>query len=415
MEGTSAKILLRQDYKKIDGRHFVYLQIIINRTPCKISLKNVSVKPIYWDEKNGRVKKGDPEHLKKNLIIESALKRANEILFDYKVNFKSLDTKQFKNEFNPPPKVKSLSFIEYAEKDYIEPMYRCNGSSETYRTRKSFLNKVKIFAKGDLLFEDITLDFIERFKESMIVNDKNSINSVARILKTMKAVINKAKVNGLVKENVFDKIRIPTKEGTRESLTDDEVSSLNALLNKPDTPKTYIRALKPFLFCCYTGLRFRDISNLRFKHIIKINENRHTKWYLKFVAHKGQKPRMIPLSENAIELMPDRTFDEGRVFSVYTNQPQNKYVHAACTSVGITKNICFHSSRHTFGMTLHDSGTQMGTIKNLMGHSSVQTTEIYAKSSQKADEKAIENLDNLFKSAYKKRLEKKTSYSETDQ
>lgn len=413
MEGTSAKILLRQDYKKSDGRYPVYLQVIINRKPIKISLKNVSVKELHWDEKKGAVKKGDPEHLKKNLVINSALVRAEKILNDYKINFKPLDSKQFLSEFNPPTKVKTTSFIEYA-KEYIETMYRSNGSYDTYRTRKSFLNKVKLFVKGDLLFEDITLDFIEKFKESMIVKDKNSTNSVARILKTMKTIINDAIANGLIKENIFDKIKIYTKEGQREALTDDEVCRLEALVKSNDTPQTTKKALIPFLFSVYTGIRFRDISDLRFKNLIKTHEKGTCKEYLQFTMHKTKDEIRIPLGKKAIALLPPKTYVEAKIFRVYSNQPLNRYLKDAMKQAGIKKEITFHCARHTFATLALDAEVPIEIVSKLLGHSSLKPTQTYAKPSTKLKENAINKLNNHMEKANKRGVKRNIQFCKYD-
>lgn len=56
----------------------------------------------------------------------------------------------------------------------------------------------------------------------------------------------------------------------------------------------------------------------------------------------------------------------------------------------------FHSSRHTFGTMMLTLGADLFTTSKLMGHSNIQTTEIYAKIVDKKKEEAINLIDGMF-------------------
>lgn len=57
----------------------------------------------------------------------------------------------------------------------------------------------------------------------------------------------------------------------------------------------------------------------------------------------------------------------------------------------------FHCSRHTFGTMMLTLGADLFTTSKLMGHSNIQTTEIYAKIVDKKKEEAINLIDGMFK------------------
>jgi integrase/recombinase XerD len=46
---------------------------------------------------------------------------------------------------------------------------------------------------------------------------------------------------------------------------------------------------------------------------------------------------------------------------------------------GIEKSISFHSSRHTFATRALTKGASIEHVSKLMGHHSINTTQIYAK------------------------------------
>jgi site-specific recombinase XerD len=67
-------------------------------------------------------------------------------------------------------------------------------------------------------------------------------------------------------------------------------------------------------------------------------------------------------------------------------------------AAGITKPITFHSSRHSFATMMLTLGVDIYTVSKLLGHKSVQTTQIYAKIVNKKKESAVSLIDELYQS-----------------
>ena len=59
--------------------------------------------------------------------------------------------------------------------------------------------------------------------------------------------------------------------------------------------------------------------------------------------------------------------------------------------------VLFHCGRHTFGTMMLTLGADLFTTSKLMGHTNIQTTEIYAKIVDKKKEEAINLIDGMFK------------------
>ncbi len=63
------------------------------------------------------------------------------------------------------------------------------------------------------------------------------------------------------------------------------------------------------------------------------------------------------------------------------------------------KKVTFHTSRHTFATMLLTLGADIYTVSKLLGHTSVKTTQIYAKIVNKKRDDAIGFIDKAFADA----------------
>ncbi len=62
---------------------------------------------------------------------------------------------------------------------------------------------------------------------------------------------------------------------------------------------------------------------------------------------------------------------------------------------GITKNISFHNSRHTFASLLIDTEVSLYAVKELLGHSEIKSTQKYTHMASKTRQYAVSKLEGL--------------------
>jgi len=130
------------------------------------------------------------------------------------------------------------------------------------------------------------------------------------------------------------------------------------------------------LFSALTGLRFSDIEKLTWGEISGTDESPR----IEFRQKKTKGVVYMPISPQALELCGRRENAKNVVFpNITAGEHVNETIAAWVKRAGITKKITFHCFRHTFATLQIAGGTDIYTVSKLLGHSSVTTTQIYAK------------------------------------
>ncbi len=208
----------------------------------------------------------------------------------------------------------------------------------------------------------------------------------------LNAALNAAVQKELIDENPFKKIpsrdKIHKTESKREFLTVEEVRALIA------TPVRSERTKNAYLFSCFCGLRISDIRNLKWKNVHQDGEQTR----LEIVMRKTKEPIYLPLSNEALRWMPKREnqSDDDFVFSVPRETHVTKVLLRWAKDAGISKHVTFHTARHTFATMMLTLGADLYTTSKLLGHTNVQTTQIYAKIVNKKKDEAVNLVNGLF-------------------
>ncbi len=148
-----------------------------------------------------------------------------------------------------------------------------------------------------------------------------------------------------------------------------------------------------FIFCCYTGLAYNEMSNLKKEHLIKGFDG-HV--WIQMKREKTSKMISVPLLPKAIQVIDKYNSGGEYVLPKFSNQKINSYLKEIAEIVGISKNLSHHIARKTFASTvLLYNDVPMEVVSELLGHSSISITEeYYGKVVQK---KVSEEIDKLIK------------------
>ena len=187
----------------------------------------------------------------------------------------------------------------------------------------------------------------------------------------------------------FTDVRIPKKDKKLpEVLTKDEVLKL---INSAETRKS--RLMLSLLYS--SGLRVSELVNLR-PQDISFAEN------IGWVRQgKGSKDRMFILSNGLGTELQDylrKHKDSKYLFSFdapLTTRNIQKIVKHVRTRSEIQKRVTPHTLRHSFATHLLEAGTDIRMIQALLGHSSLNTTQLYTHISSDQIRKIQNPLDSL--------------------
>lgn len=251
---------------------------------------------------------------------------------------------------------------------------RC--AEATRRQNYLFCNLLELFGKIST-FDDITLPNIHRFDDWLkthkgIRNGKLlTDNSVKAYHSRMRSFISEAYSFGLINNNPYGQFKCGRCQSIpRQYLT---IEELNYLRSWQPPTKARRAALDLFLVQCYTGLSYSDLMATDFTNIEVHDGNiilprttrvkTGTQFYIMLL------PPIIEVLERYNYILPK--------ISLSGYSTQLKHIEDE-TSVG--KHITSHVGRHTFATTIAlGSGIPIEVVSKMLGHTNIQTTQIYAK------------------------------------
>ena len=98
--------------------------------------------------------------------------------------------------------------------------------------------------------------------------------------------------------------------------------------------------------------------------------------------------------------LPKGQLPKGQLLPVLSNQKLNSYLKEIADLCGINKNITFHLARHTFATTTTlAKGVPIETVSKMLGHTNIETTQIYARITNEKIRKDMEVLAEKLETA----------------
>lgn len=400
MQTFKVVFYLRKNRMKADGKVPIYSRIYLNNDRCEMGSTSQAVMPGEWDEKKMRVKgkSGAAMVINRNLdTLEEEFKGVFR-RWEYRPD---LSLENMKAEYNGTL-IKAekgdtvLTFLdEYLEESKAEVgiSHQQSNYSRYKLTRRLFGEFLqKKYGKKDITFNMMSLTMMEEFDKYMRRLGLHN-NTVTKRMRIMKTMITTAFQRGKVEKNPFDGFKLHYEPTDRGYLTDEEIQKL---LNK-EFKMPRLRLVRDlFIFSCFTGLAFIDVVSLTEENIVELDGK---KW-LMTKRHKTNIPSNVLLLDIPLAIIARYKGQDatGHLLPTYSHQKVNSYLKEIATVCEIEKNLTFHLARHTFATMSISKGVSMESVSKMLGHTSIKTTQIYARITNKKIEADMMELSGKLES-----------------
>lgn len=352
-----------------EGKALLQIEAYLEKRKVYFST-HIYLRPEQWDNRRKLVRQHPHAESLNYQIREFIIALEGKELALWR-NGQTVTLEGLKEEFRSKAKMSFLSFIK-------EDIETSQAKESTKQNRLSTCLLLQKF-KNPIEFKDLTPRFVYDF-EKFLFDNKFKINTVAKHMKHLKAFVNSAINKAYIDLNdyPFRRYRIKMSETRHVFLLPEELEKLETL-ELTGRNVALIHTLDAFLFCCYTGLRFSDFSNLSDKNIVVIDRK---PWIIFNTIKTGAEvklPLALLFEGKAWKLLRKYKSRMEDFFALKPNSTVNKELIRIGKLAGIKKHFSFHSARHTNATLLIYKGANITTVQKLLGHRNVTTTQIYSE------------------------------------
>lgn len=379
LRGIGNKTLKFNTGEKIDPKHWDNVKQIAKRTYTGHPELNS-----YLNSLKEKIKrKYRILSIENDLITYDMVKESIESIFILK---KPIDSKKLFRE----------SFNQFLEVKKNEKRFR---TIQKYKTLLDHLLNFEKQKRFRLAFENINLQFYEKFTAFLMNDLRHSNNTIGKYISSLKTFLHWAVDRKLTTNLEFTRFKVLNEKSDIVVLTENELmkiysfdfSVIPGLTNRATLEK--VRDV--FCFQCFTGQRFSDIENL------KRDDIKNDSWFLH--TYKTKDIIEIPLTPLAKDIL-NKYKNNSAPLPVISHQKTNMLIKEVCKLAEINEPITVvryrgherieatkpkyefistHTARRTFVTISLEKGMKPETIMEITGHTSYKTFKKYVKITSK--------------------------------
>ncbi|HEY8936921.1 MAG TPA: site-specific integrase [Cyclobacteriaceae bacterium] len=345
----------------------------------------------WYEFLNIHIRKERPtpeDKVKRQLAQEICIRREHELIVE---NHGLLDKQKKQGDF--------ITFF----KGYIASKTANNNLSATL----SHLNR--FVGKQALPIIKVTTEWMKDFEGFLLKSV--SANSALCYLSNVSTALNYLVSKQVIDRNPWHAIprheRLKKKDTKRTAWTIEELGKLAS------TPCRIVQQFKQaYFFACFTGLRWSDVNKLRWSNIVERYFNGKKESFIHFEQQKTESVEYFPLSDQAVDILNERKpesnnkADRDYIFpDAKETNSKNKSVQSRVNyalkkwakAAGLDHTLMrFHTARHSYATNLLElTNGDIYTVSKLLGHKSIQTTQIYAQVRDSVKYTAVKTLPRM--------------------
>ena len=387
---------LRSNYVNKEGKTSVMLRIYLNNERLSLGSTGIAITASQWDKDKERIKGRTTDALSTNLQLDNIASGLQAIFRKIEMS-DDLSLERIKSEFlGKKDEIDTLMQLFEKHNTDISKQVGISVSKATLqkynvckRHFSDFLDKQ--YKRNDLKLTELTYLIIREFDLYLRTVVGQNSNTATKTMKTFKTITLLGQKMGVLLHDPFMNHRFHLEPVNRGFLTDEEIL---LIANKEIGIPRLELVRDIFIFSCFTGLAYIDVSNLTPDHIVTLGDKQ-------WIMTQRQKTSvetnilLLDIPKAIIDKYCDNSAypkRENKLFPILSNQKMNAYLKEIADLCGIKKNLTFHLARHTFATMSLSKGVPMESVSKMLGHTNIKTTQIYARITNKKIEHDMEEL-----------------------
>jgi len=352
------------------------------------------INPEIWSNK---VQKAKPPNTPNNIILNAQIslisQKINEAFLWLQITAKAFDVDDIYRKYKGEDVKEEISILGAYDlhNQKTKKLIGIDFNELSWRRYVESRRKVAAFIKAtykknDVKLKNLDLKFIKDLEFYFKTELQLKPATIYRSMQRVKKIIQFAIAENYLQKDPFNLYKNRKPKTRIVYLT---VEELHLLETCPLQQVRLERVRDLFVFCCYTGLAYQEMTSLTTKNIeIGFDGNEWIEMYRQKTGGKISVP-LLPKAKAVLKKYNNE-------LPSISNQKFNSYLKELVGVVGIEKKLTHHIARKTFASTvLLFNSVPMEVVSELLGHSSVKVTQAsYAKVVNK---KVSEEMSKLFK------------------
>lgn len=280
------------------------------------------------------------------------------------------------------PKMKRINFLDYCQ------AYLQNYPNKDVRLMKSCLVKFREYLQQDFILPGEVDEALATGFKNYLLNNLNG-ETPSNYFTKFKKLCKQAAKDRILLSNPCEDIRMPKDTSIKKAVLDySEIALLAATpCRRPDIKRA-------FLFACNTALGFSELKALKWKDIdlkamkMTIQRNKVKNTSSRSINH-------LDLNANTIKLLGQPGSPEEPVFKLHSYEATLPFLKEWVKASGVTKNVTWHSARHSVATNLLSNGVDLKTVSSILTHSTITHTTKYLHLVDERKKSALQSIPEL--------------------
>ena len=394
VEKFKVLLYLKKSGTDKSGKAPIMGRITVNRTMAQFGCK-LSCRPDLWNAQESRLDGKSREAVETNAKLDKLLLAVNAAFDTLVERGQDFDATAVKDLFQGSMDTQ-MTLLRMTDRicEDLKARIGIDRAKGTYpgyyymrRTLGEFIEWQ--FKTKDIAFGQLSEQFIHDYQNFVMDVKGLAVDTVRHYLAILKTVCRIAYKEGYAERCHFANFTLPQKtERTPRALSREDFEKIRDV-EIPAWRTTHILVRDLFLFACYTGTAYADVVSVTRENLYTDDDG---SLWLKYRRKKNELRASVKLLPEALALI-EKYHDDNRptLFPMVYHPNLRRHMKSLAVLAGVSSTLCYHQALHSFASLITlEAGVPIETISRMLGHSDIQTTQVYARVTPK---KLFEDMD----------------------